>query len=345
MESVNSPHRLYRAGVIGCGGRGRAHMPGLLADSRVEVVALADASEESAQKFQSDFSLDARTYPGYETLLAGEKLDVVVIALWTGLHLLVVEACIAAGVPVVLCEKPMAATWSECQAMAKLAEDSGTVLTFCHQRRFASGNLKVRELVQSGRFGAVERVDLFSPAHLLDCGTHSVDQALAFLGEPAATWVLAGMDLEHPISYFQVPAEESMCGVIQFANGVHGTIRVGGPDLDFWGGVRVTGSDGFVEVLWDGEVRRAVVYSDPTWTFPVFDSQPEEQMIGVVKNAIDAWEQGIEPDLSYRKAYRANEILFALYESARRRERVTLPLEGVTGNPLFAMLEERCVSV
>ena len=345
MDSVNSRQRPYRAAIIGCGGRGRAHMPGLLADDRVQVVALADANDEAAQKFRTDFSLEATIFSGYVDLLANESLDVVVIALWTALHLPVVKACIAAGVSVILCEKPMAATWAECQQMAKLAEDAGIVLTFCHQRRFASGNLKVRELVQTGRFGDVERVDLFSPAHLLDCGTHSVDQALAFMGEPQATWVLAGMDLENPISYFQVPAEGSMCGVIQFANGVHGTIRVGGPDLDFWGGVRVTGSDGFVEVLWDGEVRRAVVYSDPTWTFPTAESKPEEQMIGVVKNALDAWEQGIEPELSYQKAHRANEILFALYESARRRERVSLPLEGVTGNPLFAMLEERCVSV
>jgi hypothetical protein len=36
---------------------------------------------------------------------------------------------------------------------------------------------------------------------------------------------------------------------------------------------------------------------------------------------------------------RATEILFALYESARRHERIELPLSGVTGNPLHEMLD------
>ena len=128
-------------------------------------------------------------------------------------------------------------------------------------------------------------------------------------------------------------------GVFLFENEVHATIRTGRQDMDFWGGVRVTGSEGFVEVFWDGQIRRAILFGDPSWTFPTFEEVPGEQMIGVVRNAIDALESGSEPELSYRKAMRATEILFALYESARRHERIELPLSGVTGNPLHEMLD------
>jgi hypothetical protein len=62
-------------------------------------------------------------------------------------------------------------------------------------------------------------------------------------------------------------------------------------------------------------------------------------MIGVIKNAIDCLETGEEPELSYRKALRASEILFALYESARRRSAVELPINPNIGNPLFDLLD------
>ncbi|MBC8134877.1 MAG: Gfo/Idh/MocA family oxidoreductase [Fibrella sp.] len=328
----------YRVAIIGCGGRARAHMPGLKADDRVHIVSLADVRAESAELFATDFALDARIYTDYKELLKEERPDVVVATLWTALHLPVIRDCIQAGVKVILSEKPMAATWGECEEIARLAEESGILLTFCHQRRFASGNIKVRELLEAGQFGKIERMDLFSPPHLLDCGTHSVDQALSFNGEYPVTWVHGAVDLTETVNFFNVPAEGMFTGMFYFENGVFGTIRTGMLNLDFWGGVRVTGSDGFIEVMWDGQIRRAVVYSAPGWKFPAVEEVPEEQMIGLVKNALDCLESGAEPELSYKRALKAGEILFAFYASAQRHERVTLPLTGVVGNPLHEML-------
>lgn len=336
---MNSTHSgTYRTAIIGCGGRARAHMPGLKADERIQIVALADVRVESSDQFATDFGLNVKKYTDHKELLQQERPDVVVVTLWTALHLPVIRDCIEAGVKVILSEKPMAATWNECQEIARIAEESGVMLTFCHQRRFASGNRKVRELLAAGRFGKIERMDLFSPPHLLDCGTHSVDQALSFNGENPIQWVHGAVDLTETVDYFNVPAEGMFTGMFRFENGVFGTIRCGTLNLDFWGGVRVTGSDGFVEVMWDGQIRRAVVYSEPGWTFPAVEEVPDEQMIGLVKNALDCVESGAEPELSYKKALRANEALFAFYASAQRHERVTLPLTGVMGNALHEML-------
>ncbi|MBC7808838.1 MAG: Gfo/Idh/MocA family oxidoreductase [Akkermansiaceae bacterium] len=334
-----SPSRgTYRAAIIGCGGRARAHMPGLKADDRIQIVALSDIRPESSESFASDFALNTRQYTDYKELLEAERPDVVVATLWTALHLPVIRECVRSGVKVILSEKPMAATWGECEEMARLAETSGVVLTFCHQRRFASGNRKVRELLGAGRFGKIERMDLFSPPHLLDCGTHSMDQALSFNSDVPVKWVHGAVDVTETVDFFNVPAEGMFTGMFYWENGVFGTIRTGTVNMDFWGGVRVTGSDGFVEAMWDGQIRRAVVYSEPGWKFPAPEEVPEEQMIGLVKNALDCLESGAEPELSYKKALRANEILFAFYASAERHERVTLPLTGVVGNPFHDML-------
>ena len=128
-------------------------------------------------------------------------------------------------------------------------------------------------------------------------------------------------------------------GTLVFENGIRANIQVGGPDMDLWAGVRVVGSDGFVEVDWDGNLRRAVVYSDSPWKpEKIAQADPSTFETAVVKNVVDCLETGAEPELSYKKALRASEIIFAFYESVRRHARVELPLEGVTDNPFVTLL-------
>ncbi len=328
----------YRVAIIGCGGRARAHVPGITADTRLKVVALADVRAESADTFNTENGYGATVYTDYNELLRKESPDVVILTLWTELHLPVIKACIAAGVKAILSEKPMAATWGECEEIADLATQSGAVLTFAHQRRFASGNIRIRELINNGTFGKIERMELFSPPHMLDCGTHTVDQALSYNNEIGVEWVHGAADLTDTVNFFGVQAEGVFTGVFRFENGVHGTIRTGTLSMDMWGGVRVTGSDGFIEVFWDGDIRRAVKYSDPSWVFTAPEAAPDEEMIGLVKNAIDCLESGTEPEASYKRAFKAAEILFAFYRSAQIGRRVVLPLAGITGNPVWEMI-------
>jgi hypothetical protein len=58
-----------------------------------------------------------------------------------------------------------------------------------------------------------------------------------------------------------------------------------------------------------------------------------------VLDLLDCLDTGREPELSSRKALAATELIFATYESSRRRGRVTLPLE-IDDSPLLAGLEE-----
>ena len=330
----------YKVAMIGCGSRGRDHVPALVADTRCEVVAVADLRQAAGEAINKDFGLNAAIYSDHVAMLEAEKPDIVVSSLWTILHLPVFKDCVSAGVRAVLSEKPMAPTWGECLETASIAEKSGCQLTFCHQRRFAKGNLLVRSLLKQGVFGDILRMDLYSPKNLLDCGTHTFDQALSFNDEHTAKWVLGAVDTSETLDWFGVKAEGMFVGHLVFENGVRANIQVGGPDMDLWSGVRVTGSEGFIDVTWDGEIKRAVVYGDPAWVLPPLDDEAgSDPMTEVVRNAIDCLETGREPELSYKKALRAGEIIFAFYESVRRHRRIELPLTGVTDNPFMSMLE------
>ncbi|RAP75914.1 Gfo/Idh/MocA family protein [Paenibacillus montanisoli] len=338
---------VFRVAFIGCGKRAHEHAIGIKADSRLEVVALSDIAAASAETLKSEFGFQqANIYTDHKEMLAKEKPDVVLICLWTPLHLPVFRDCAEAGAKAVLCEKPMSPTWGECQEMGRIADETGCQLTFSLQRRFATGNQTVRRLIKEGRIGQVLRLDLYSPPNLLDCGIHTFDQAISFMDETPAKSVLGAVDTTEVYNWFNVPSECGASGHVVFANGVQaslysGTIDVWEPTQDMakiWAGVRVIGTEGFIEVMWDGQIVKAVNYEDPAWKQEMELSSMSDQMIGYVKHAIDCLVSGEEPEVSHRKALRASELIFAVYESVRRNARVSIPLTNVSDSPFIAML-------
>jgi len=334
-----NPSVPYRTAFIGCGKRAHEHAVGVKADDRCLVVALADISSESAEALNDAFGFGAAVYTDYRAMLAEVKPDVVVLCLWTPLHLPVFRDAVEAGVKAVLSEKPMAAEWGECLEMARLAEAAGCQLTFSLQRRFADGNRAVRRMIREGKLGQLQRMDLYSPPNLLDCGIHSFDQAMSFMDETPARWVLGAVDASETYNWFNVPSESVAAGLIVFENGVRANIQAGGPDMDIWGGVRVMGSKGYLEVMWDGELRGGAIYAEPDWRPEVLVTPGTEQMKGMVRHAIDCLASGEEPEISHRKALRASEIIFAFYESVRRNARVSLPVSGFADSPFITMLQ------
>ena len=76
------------------------------------------------------------------------------------------------------------------------------------------------------------------------------------------------------------------------------------------------------------------------WTTPDLrdlDSQGNETILSVL-DLIDAVKNGREPELIGWKALQATELIFATYESSRRRSKITLPLD-VDDSALVTMLE------
>jgi predicted dehydrogenase len=135
--------------------------------------------------------------------------------------------------------------------------------------------------------------------------------------------------------WFGVRFAEHAMALFRYENGVFGTLESGG-DRDMGTGVRVLCEDGLLEVVWGGQFKRAVVFSDSSW-------QPPEigEAAGLEPTAdalITSMETGEESELDVAKSLRSNEVVFALYESSRRRDCIHLPIE-TRENPYVAMLE------
>ncbi|MEO8430996.1 MAG: Gfo/Idh/MocA family oxidoreductase [Acidobacteriota bacterium] len=92
------------------------------------------------------------TYDRYDEVLREGGIDAVYIALPNHLHADYAVRAARAGVHV-LCEKPMAVTEKECEAMIRAAEKSRVKLMVAYRLHFERANLEAVEIVQSGRIG------------------------------------------------------------------------------------------------------------------------------------------------------------------------------------------------
>ncbi len=328
-----------KAAVIGCGGRGRAHALGYHTAPNATLVACADTNPAAAQKLAAELDIPA-TYQDYRQLLAQEKPDVVSIGLWTGLHLEAVLACVEGGVKLVNCEKPIAPTWGEARRLCQACDDNDVLLTFSHQTRYGPSFCKVRDLVQQNAIGELIRIEGCG-ANLFDLGTHRLDRMFFYNDDQPAAHVMGQVHCAEERSIFGVPIETHGLAHIQWHNGVSGVLVTGGhnPVQD-----RLIGSDGIIEN--NGRQVRLLSSATNGWETPALDKVdiPGAESALYIHDALAWLAGGDESMTSARRALQGTELIFAAYESARRRERIDLPLD-IDDSPLISMLEQGQITI
>lgn len=109
-----------RIGVVGAGANTKLrHLPGLLAEPEVRLVAVANRSRESAQRVADEFGIE-RVAGDWREIVAAADVDAVVIGTWPNLHAEVTCAALAAGKHV-LTEARMARDVAEAERMLAAA--------------------------------------------------------------------------------------------------------------------------------------------------------------------------------------------------------------------------------
>lgn len=319
-----------RVAIIGCGRIGKMHAYAYARTPRVDVVGLADVQRARAEEMKATYGFSgAAVGEDYGAMLREQRPDLVSICLWTPLHLPVVRDVLAAGVRAVHCEKPMAPTWGEAQDLAAAARAAGAVLTFNHQRRFLPNFMKARELLASGRFGALQRMEAYNPANILDWGTHIMDLLFSFNAENPVRWVMGQIDARTTARWFSIEFEFAAEAFLRFENGVRAVVH-SGDDKEINMGIRLHLEKGIIEVPAEHDLR-AIEFARGQWETFTFPAVPDadrnnDAEVRAVANLLDALDSGAEPELGVARALRATEAIFAVYESARRRARIDLPL-------------------
>ena len=124
---------------------------------------------------------------------------------------------------------------------------------------------------------------------------------------------------------FGTQVETSGLSWFRWKNGVEGLLTTGGVSLNGFSN-RLIGTEGIIDVGGGAPVRLLRAGSDGWETPDLSDIPKGDDTVLSVLDLVDSVKTGREPELSGRKAIQGAELIFATYESSRRRAKIILPL-------------------
>ncbi|MEE2659239.1 MAG: Gfo/Idh/MocA family oxidoreductase [Candidatus Latescibacterota bacterium] len=335
----------YRVGVIASGRIAREHGRGWSECENTEIAAISDSHPEALESYAKDFNVKS-TYLDYREMIAKENLDIVSVCSWDPQHAEMTIAAAAGKPQAIICEKPMAVSLGEGEAMVIACQRNDVKLAIGHQRRFYSSWTEARRLIADGALGEPKRLWTGVRAGMMNTGTHGIDFQQYALGDCGAEWVMGAVERKTDHHIFGHRVEDRCMGLIGYKNGAVGVIEneLSG---DYMVGATIYGSDGMMEVM-DNSLKYMTQATSGWLEFEPTDKNARGYGNAFVDQAyaIVEWVEGkvdhYRGDAEHGKA--ALEIMMAVYESARMHERVSLPLQ-TRANPLDVAVEEGKIPV
>jgi len=247
------PERV-RVAVVGTGGIGRYHIRLWQELPTAEVVGVFDPDAKAAREAAERYGVK-RIYGALAEAVGDPKVDLVDICSPNMFHREGVVAALEAGKHC-LCEKPLAVTPAEIEAMIAARDRSGKLLMTAQHLRFEQRSQALKRLIDAGRLGDVyytracwlrRRFAPVTPGFLrrqqagrgagTDIGVHVLDLAMHFLGHPRPVSV-SGVTARHLAQRPDVAnewgafraadfeVEEFAAGFIRFENGAALSLEV-----------------------------------------------------------------------------------------------------------------------
>jgi predicted dehydrogenase len=170
----------HRYAIVGCGGiANSSHLPAVERLDNVNIVAVCDIAEERAKAAAHKYG--GEVFTDLDEMLSKMKPEIVDVCTNEPYHRGVVEKALEAGADVI-CEKTMADTIENAQAMLDTAERTGKRLVINYNYRWLSSNMALYQMIQNGDFGDIRYIA--STFHWFQ-GTHSIDMMRNLGGEIA----------------------------------------------------------------------------------------------------------------------------------------------------------------
>jgi len=226
--------------VVGAGRAGRIHA-GNFAGSipGAKMVAIVDPAEDAAHAACREFGVET-SYSNYEQALGNKSIDAFIVVSPTKYHMQTVVDLACAGKHV-FCEKPMAVTGEECEAMIRASDKNGTILQIGFMRRYEPSYVHAKDTVDSGAIGDVVMVrsntrgpsiphpwmyDIkTSNGPLAEVNSHDIDTLRWFTGSEFETVYAVGGNYRcHDVKKDYPDFYDNVVMVATFENGMQGMI-------------------------------------------------------------------------------------------------------------------------
>lgn len=339
MTRQPKPSPKIRYGVVGLGHIAQvAILPAFENAKNSELVSIVSGESEKREKLGKKYRLEhVYSYEDYDRAL--KEVDAVYIAVPNHLHREYAVRAAKAGVHV-LCEKPMAVSEEECEAMMDAAEQKQVKLMIAYRLHFEAGNLEAIRLGESRKLGdlrvftsefaqqvAVDNVRITEPTKhgggpVYDMGVYCINAArYLFRAEPTEIFAITANDGEKGFEN----VEEMTSVVMRFPEERIATFTCsfGAADVSRYTLIGTKGlltSDPAYEYAMEIEHKLTIGGKKKTRTFPKRD-----QFAAELVYFSDCILQDKDPEPSGLEGLADVRVVEAIYESARTRKVVELP--------------------
>lgn len=214
--------KIYKIGIIGCGGIAKKMAATLGKMKEVQRYAVASRNQEKAQAFANEWGFE-KAYGSYEELTNDPQVDLIYIATPHAMHYDNARMCIEKGKPV-LCEKAFTANARQAEELLSFAHEKKVFITEAIWTRYMPLSLTIQDLLKKGVIGTpytlsanlsypisdkerIIRPELAGGA-LLDIGVYTLNFAAMAFGDDIAETHSAyqktatGVDAQESITLF-----------------------------------------------------------------------------------------------------------------------------------------------
>ncbi len=342
--------------LVGCGRIAYKHAEILNGQiEKAKLSAVCDINHEKAKTTGEKYGVPY--YTDYNEMLSKEKIDVVCILTESGNHARHTVDIVKKFQRHIVVEKPMALTLQDADEMIRVCDAHNVKLFVVKQNRYNIPVLKLRESLESGRFGKLVmgtvRVrwcrdqsyydrDAWRGTWAMDGGvftnqaSHHIDLLEWMLGEPVSVFAKSATQL------VDIETEDTGVAIIKFRNGaigvVEATTAIRPKDLE--GSLSILGEKGSVEIggfavnemkVWNfneslkDDKDVLIKYKEnPQNVYGFGHRRYFENVIDVIVNNKHALVDGLEG----RKAL---ELISAIYESIETGKEIHLRFEPKVG--------------
>ncbi len=152
-----SIQRNIRFAVVGCGHIGKRHAEMVMRNQEAELVALCDTADRSLLAIDS---FNVPFFSSLEELLASDlEIDVVCVCTPNGLHASQ-SIAILNNAKHVVCEKPMALTKADCEAVIFKSLQMSKQVFCVMQNRYSPPSIWIKNVVDNGNLGKIFSVQI-----------------------------------------------------------------------------------------------------------------------------------------------------------------------------------------
>ena len=341
---------MFNIGIIGCGKIAQVrHIPEYAAHPQAKLWGYYDLNQDRAKELAEQYG--GKVYPSWQDLLADPDIHAVSVCAANNAHAEITIAALDAGKHV-LCEKPMATTLEECEAMVAAAKKSGKYLMIGHNQRLAKAHARARKLVEEGAIGNIVtfrttfghggpetwsvdpgKATWFfdkkkaAMGAMADLGIHKTDLIQFLTGQKVVetTAVVTTLDKKGPDGGLIGVDDNAVC-IYRMSGGAVGTMTA---PWTYYGA-----EDNSTILYGTRGIMR--VYDDPAYSIKITTAAGEHILYdidqiqtndnqtksGVIDLFMDSLVNGTPPEISGEEALSAMRAVFASIRSAETGERV-----------------------